>query len=60
MLTAVLVALTLLPAMLGFVGKRVLPRNLRSTGLPRPPAREGSGFRWARLVIRLRVPVIVC
>ncbi|MDX6292377.1 MAG: putative drug exporter of the superfamily [Kribbellaceae bacterium] len=55
-LTAVLVALTLLPAMLGFVGKRVLPRKVRN-------ARSRShvaafGFRWARLVTRFRVPIV--
>ncbi|TWD81868.1 RND superfamily putative drug exporter [Kribbella amoyensis] len=53
-LTAVLVALTLLPAMLGFVGKRVLPRRARKAA----PSGEGFGFRWARLVTRFRVPVV--
>ncbi|RZT16971.1 RND superfamily putative drug exporter [Kribbella sp. VKM Ac-2569] len=56
-LTAVLVALTLLPALLGFVGNRVLPRKLRKA-----PAvathKEGFGFRWGRLVTRLRVPIV--
>ena len=58
--TAVLVALTLLPAMLGFVGARVLPRKLRRPG-SRPVAEpeDGVGFRWARFVIRARVPIIV-
>ena len=58
-LTAVLVALTLLPAILGFVGRRVLPRNQRRRAAHAQPAREGFGFRWARLVTRLRVPMIV-
>ncbi|RZU10637.1 RND superfamily putative drug exporter [Kribbella rubisoli] len=56
-LTAVLVALTLLPALLGFVGNRVLPRKLRKA----PAAavhKEGFGFRWGRLVTRLRVPIV--
>ncbi|TDW92085.1 MMPL family transporter [Kribbella sp. VKM Ac-2566] len=56
-LTAVLVALTLLPALLGFVGNRVLPRKLRKS----PAAathKEGFGFRWGRLVTRLRVPIV--
>lgn len=56
-LTAVLVALTLLPALLGFVGDRVLPRKLRKA-----PAeathKEGFGFRWGRLVTRFRVPIV--
>ncbi|TCO50080.1 RND superfamily putative drug exporter [Kribbella antiqua] len=55
-LTAVLVALTLLPALLGFVGKRVLPRKLRKTAVAAPT--EGFGFRWGRLVTRFRVPIV--
>ncbi|MET7947403.1 MMPL family transporter [Micromonospora sp. NPDC005324] len=73
---AVLVAITLQPALLGFAGRRVLPRRLRS--LPtadgiaadtddsdvtdRPAALEDQsafGFRWARLITRFRVPVIL-
>jgi len=57
-LTAVLVALTLLPALLGFVGNRVLPRKLRKSRAVRHHA-EGMGFRWGRLVTRLRVPIVV-
>ncbi|EEP71463.1 MMPL domain-containing protein [Micromonospora sp. ATCC 39149] len=75
---AVLVAITLAPALLGFAGNRVLPRRLRragSTAVGGTPAaeeragsapveaaaedRSGFGFRWAHLVIRLRVPVIL-
>jgi RND superfamily putative drug exporter len=56
-LTAVLVALTLLPALLGFVGNRVLPRKLRKSRAVRHHA-EGMGFRWGRLVTRLRVPIV--
>ncbi|SDT18013.1 putative drug exporter of the RND superfamily [Jiangella sp. DSM 45060] len=51
---AVLIALTLLPALMGFAGRRVLPRRLRHH-----PAREGDdlersrlGRRWAGLVTR--------
>jgi RND superfamily putative drug exporter len=55
-LTAVLVALTLLPAMLGFVGKRVLPRKVRNAGSRSHVA--VFGFRWARLVTRFRVPIV--
>lgn len=55
-LTAVLVALTLLPAMLGFVGRRILPRKIRKTAAA--PATEGFGFRWARLVTRFRIPIV--
>ena len=59
---AVLVALTLLPALLAFVGPRILScrrdRRDRPVDAEAKP-REGFGFRWARLVIRLRVPIIV-
>ncbi|GAB2932354.1 MMPL family transporter [Micromonospora polyrhachis] len=54
---AVLVAITLLPALLGFVGPRVLSRKQRRTDAP--IRAEGFGFRWARIVIRLRVPVLL-
>jgi putative drug exporter of the RND superfamily len=59
---AVLVAITLLPALLGFAGERVLPRKLRSTGshaASHAEPNEGFGFRWARLVTRLRIPVLL-
>jgi RND superfamily putative drug exporter len=57
---AVLVAITLLPALFGFAGHRVLPRKLRNgPASHQSEAAEGFGFRWARLVIRLRVPVIL-
>jgi putative drug exporter of the RND superfamily len=55
---AVLVAITLLPALLGFAGLRVLPRRIRANPAG-APVKEGFGFRWARLVIKLRVPVIL-
>ncbi|GAA3343605.1 MMPL family transporter [Amorphoplanes nipponensis] len=59
---AVLVAITLLPALLGFAGQRVLPRRLRA-GATRSAAHaeptEGFGFRWARMIIKLRIPVIL-
>ncbi|MEV0713680.1 MMPL family transporter [Asanoa sp. NPDC050611] len=54
---AVLVAITLLPALLGFAGRKVLPRKQRGAG-PRQH-REGFGFRWARLMTRARVPVLL-
>ncbi|RPK47393.1 MMPL family transporter [Streptomyces sp. ADI93-02] len=60
---AVLVSLTLLPAVLGFAGARVLPRKRRSrdrTPASAPAEAEaGFGFRWGRIVARLRVPVLV-
>ncbi|MFJ8885486.1 MMPL family transporter [Streptomyces sp. NPDC102402] len=58
---AVLVSLTLLPAVLGFAGTRVLPRKQRTReqATAAAPAESGSGFRWGRIVARLRVPVLV-
>ncbi|WP_329207526.1 MMPL family transporter [Streptomyces sp. NBC_01696] len=60
---AVLVSLTLLPAVLGFAGARVLPRKQRTrdrTPASAPAEAEaGFGFRWGRIVARLRVPVLV-
>ncbi|MGW1814740.1 MMPL family transporter [Streptomyces sp. NPDC002125] len=64
---AVLVSLTLLPAVLGFAGVRVLPRKLRTrseapasaTPSDEARARSAFGFRWGRIVARLRVPVLI-
>lgn len=60
---AVLVALTLLPALLGFAGSRVLPRKQRdgatATATSAEAAKEGAGFRWGRTVTRFRVPVLL-
>ncbi|MFD4116430.1 MMPL family transporter [Streptomyces niveus] len=62
---AVLVALTLLPALLGFAGDRVLPRKQRdghasaTTPVDLGKPREAFGFRWGRTVTRFRVPVLL-
>lgn len=55
---AVLVAITLLPAILGFAGRRMLPRKQRSSAAP-ARHRRTLGFRWAAVVTRFRMPVIV-
>ncbi|MDG4831120.1 MMPL family transporter [Solwaraspora sp. WMMD1047] len=56
---AVMISLSLLPALLGFAGRRVLPRSLRKgTGRPEP-TRTPYGERWARGVVRHRVPVLI-
>jgi RND superfamily putative drug exporter len=55
---AVIVAITLLPALLGFVGKRILSRRHRRSDAAVAP-KEGFGFRWARLVIKLRIPILL-
>ncbi len=55
-LIAVLIALTLLPAMLGFAGRRIMGRRVRDTAAD-PEARTGN--RWARLVTRRPVAVLL-
>ncbi|WP_432972871.1 MMPL family transporter [Dactylosporangium sp. CA-233914] len=58
---AVLVAITLQPALLAFAGTRILARKQRKTLAEGAAAHhpESFGFRWARWMIRLRVPVIL-
>jgi RND superfamily putative drug exporter len=59
---AVLVAVTLVPATLGFLGRRALPKRERTgiTGAP-APARRDRGFLagWVRGVTRHRVLAVV-
>ncbi|MGW0774674.1 MMPL family transporter [Streptomyces sp. NPDC002835] len=54
---AVLIALTLIPALLGFAGRRVLGRKVRK-GEP-VPDKPNAGTRWARLVLRRPVTVLL-
>jgi RND superfamily putative drug exporter len=54
---AVLIALTLIPALLGFAGKRVLGRKVRK-GKP-VSEKPNMGTRWARLVLRRPVTVLL-
>ncbi|KJY46683.1 membrane protein [Streptomyces sp. NRRL S-444] len=61
---AVLVALTLVPAILGFAGKKVLPAGKKSRlfGKGKPAAAEpkaNGGTRWARFVLRRPVMVLL-
>ncbi|MFG2829994.1 MMPL family transporter [Streptomyces sp. NPDC048434] len=64
---AVLIALTLIPALLGFAGARVLPRKARkASAAGEAPGRPGSGgerpnmgTRWARFVLRRPVAVLL-
>ncbi|MBM4795441.1 MMPL family transporter [Streptomyces sioyaensis] len=62
---AVLIALTLIPALLGFAGKRVLPRKARATkgadgqGTTSAAGRPNMGTRWARFVLRRPVTVLL-
>ncbi|MEV4054436.1 MMPL family transporter [Amycolatopsis sp. NPDC049688] len=53
---AVLIALTLLPAILGFAGARVAGGRIR---LRRKPVGTTHGERWARFVARHRIPVLL-
>ncbi|MFJ8075304.1 MMPL family transporter [Streptomyces sp. NPDC096176] len=54
---AVLIALTLIPALLGFAGKRVLGRKARK-GKP-VSDKPNAGTRWARFVLRRPVAVLL-
>ncbi|TLW95160.1 MMPL family transporter [Saccharomonospora piscinae] len=56
---AVLVALTLIPALIGFAGRRVLPRKQRSAAAPTSEGKPGAGTRWARFVLRHPVAVLI-
>ncbi|HWS58982.1 MAG TPA: MMPL family transporter, partial [Actinotalea sp.] len=59
---AVLVAITLLPALLSLAGERVLSAKQRRAGAAGgdpEEAESNGGFAWARGVIRYRVPAIV-
>ncbi|MET9804386.1 MMPL family transporter [Streptomyces sp. NPDC006368] len=63
-LIAVLIALTFIPALLGYAGKRVLGRKARKAG--HEPAEEGAaeerpnmGTRWARFVLRRPLVVLL-
>ncbi|SEE89930.1 putative drug exporter of the RND superfamily [Streptomyces sp. 2112.3] len=60
---AVLIALTLIPALLGFAGARVLPRKARKEARKTESAgsaeRPNMGTRWARFVLRRPVSVLL-
>ncbi|MFD0338186.1 MMPL family transporter [Streptomyces sp. NPDC127117] len=58
---AVLIALTLVPALLGFAGKRVLGRKARkAAGAPgNTEDKPNMGTRWARFVLRKPVWVLL-
>ncbi|MCX4907700.1 MMPL family transporter [Streptomyces sp. NBC_00878] len=72
---AVLVALTLVPALFGYFGRRILscavrkaplhhrlsrrPESERPHPVPTAAGRPGLGTRWARFVLRRPVPVLM-
>ncbi len=58
-LTAILAALTLLPAILAVVGERVIRRRDRGTAVTADPLETGTWGRWARLVGTHPVPFLL-
>ncbi len=59
-LIAVLIALTLVPALLGFTGRRILSRRAAQTGsASSAPAKPSMGTRWGRFVVRRPVWVLL-
>ncbi|MFC8505774.1 MMPL family transporter [Streptomyces sp. NPDC057411] len=55
---AVLIALTLIPALLGFAGDKVVSRKQRK-GTAKASDKPNGGTRWARFVIRRPLMVLV-
>lgn len=61
-LIAVLIALTLLPALLGFAGKRVLRRQERNLPVSERAVvgvQHTTGQKWAQVVTRRPVPILL-
>ncbi|MFE5758576.1 MMPL family transporter [Streptomyces massasporeus] len=56
---AVLIALTLVPALLGFWPNAVLSRRARRSGKVEESTEANAGTRWARLVLRRPIPVLL-
>ncbi|MFI2204412.1 MMPL family transporter [Streptomyces sp. NPDC020192] len=61
---AVLIALTLIPALLGYAGRRVKPAGEKSKLLgggrkPKNPGKPNMGTRWASFVVRRPVAVLL-
>ncbi|MER5475616.1 MMPL family transporter [Streptomyces sp. NPDC002734] len=62
---AVLVALTLLPAVLAFAGDKILPRKLRDSVAEKREeggtveVKQGFGHTWGRLALKLRIPILI-
>lgn len=56
---AVLVALTLVPAILGFVGKRIVSEKAMAKATSDAGTKEAFGYRWARGVARRPLTALV-
>jgi RND superfamily putative drug exporter len=56
---AVLIALTLVPALLGFWPNAVLSRWARRSGWVEESGAANAGTRWARFVLRRPLPVLL-
>ncbi|MFD7500273.1 MMPL family transporter [Streptomyces sp. NPDC059850] len=56
---AVLIALTLVPAFLGFWPNAVLRRRARKSGRIEEESENNGGTRWARFVLRRPLPVLL-
>ncbi|MBZ3903347.1 MMPL family transporter [Streptomyces griseiscabiei] len=56
---AVLIALTLVPALLGFWPNAVLTRKARKSGRIEEGGADNGGTRWSRFVLRRPIPVLV-
>jgi RND superfamily putative drug exporter len=61
---AVLIALTMIPALLGYAGRKIKPAGEKSRLLgggrtPKRPGRPNMGTRWARFVVRRPVAVLL-
>ncbi|MET9083282.1 MMPL family transporter [Streptomyces sp. NPDC004237] len=55
----VLIALTLIPALLGFWPNAVLARRDRRRGMPQDHHKANGGSRWARFVLRRPVAILI-
>ncbi|MFC9246259.1 MMPL family transporter [Streptomyces sp. NPDC057136] len=56
---SVAIALTLVPALLGFWPRAVLSRSARRSGRSKEGGEKNGGSRWARFVLRRPVPVLL-
>ncbi|MGY0233877.1 MMPL family transporter [Longispora urticae] len=56
---AVLIALTLIPALLGFAGRKVMGRKARAAVAEGAEEKENGGSRWARFVVRRPLLVLL-